>query len=200
MGRRIVPLTLREADEFVRKHHRDHRHHPRTKFHRASVGLVEDDRLVGAVIVGWPLARWTDGDQVAEVVRLAADGSRDACSQLLGAAARIVREWGFARLQMVVEEWERTAPSFLRAAGFAFDGETSGDPWNLGRRTDARRRRDSPSGPKHRYVIDFRPLEGATPGRRKCAGCGTRLPLSARPNRRTCSSTCRSRARRQRAK
>jgi hypothetical protein len=197
VARRIVPLTLREADEFVRSWHRDHRHHPMSRFHRFSLGLLEDERLIGAIIVGFPMARATDLNQVAEVHRLAGDGSKHASSQLLAAAARVTREMGFSRLQMIAEPSERSAPSFLKAARFTFDGETSGSPWDHASRRDGRNRRDSSPNPKHRWIIDFRPVEGVTPGRRRCDGCGQRLPLASRPTRRTCGPTCRKRRSRQ---
>jgi hypothetical protein len=202
----VIPLALTEADEFIRRWHRDHRHHPASKFHKFSLGLLEGDKIIGAIIIGYPMARHTDRHQVTEVNRLAVDGSKDACSQLLARAARACREMGFARFQMFVEPTERTAPSFLRAAGFTLDGETSGAPWdhpsaNATRKSegkDTRTRRSSPRNPKHRWVIDFRPVEGVTPGRRRCNGCGERLPLSSRPERRTCSPACRQLAHRRR--
>jgi hypothetical protein len=157
---------LKDADEFIRTWHREHKFHNESKFHRFSLGLLDGDKLIGAVIVGYPMARSTDRWQVAEVNRLAADGSKDACSQLLGASARVVREMGFARFQMFVEPTEVTAPAFLKAARFRFDGETSGNQWDHLRNptantkeseTENRRRRPSPKNPKHRWVIDFRP-------------------------------------------
>ena len=178
---------------FVRTWHREHKHHPPSRFHRFSIGLMEDDKLIGAVIVGFPMARHTDRHQVAEVNRLATDGSMGSSSHLLVAAAQAAKAMGFARLQMFVEPTERAAPSFLRAARFSFDGETSGAPWDKGRKTDSRHRRPSPPNPKHRWVIDFRPIESVTPVRRSCNVCGNRLPLLSRPDRKTCSDACRMR-------
>ena len=195
MPRTIIPLTLKDADVFVRRWHRVHKSHPQTKFHRFSLGLVEDGKLIGAIIVGFPMALKTDLHQVAEVNRLAADGSKDASSQLLAAAARVVREMGFARFQMFVEPGERTAPSFLKAARFRFDGVTSGKgvPWDHPGRKDGRLRRPRPGTGTHRWVLDFRPIESVTPARRKCDGCKEYLPVDARPNRRTHSAACRQR-------
>ncbi len=195
---KIIPITLREADTLIRTWHRDHRHHLPVKAHRFSLGLLDGDRLVGAVIVGIPMARLTDRHQVAEVTRLAADGTPNACSRLLSAASKAAAAQGYARVEMFVAPTERSAPAFLRAAGFRFDGESSGRQWSHDRKTDNRSRRTSTPGPKHRWVMDFTRLESVTPGRRKCHGCGRLLPVSARSNKLSCSPACRQKAHRKR--
>lgn len=192
---RIIPITLREADSLIRTWHRDHRHHLPVKAHRFSLGLLDGgDRLVGAVIVGIPMARLTDRHQIAEVTRLAANGTPNACSKLLAAASKATAAQGYARLQMFVEPTERTAPAFLKAAGFRLDGRSSGNQWSHERNGDTRSRRASSAGPKDRWVIDFARPESVTPGRRKCHGCGGSLPVGARANKLTCSPACRQRA------
>ena len=199
----IVPLTLTDADRFIRTWHRDHKHHPPIdKLARFSLGLLKDGELVGAIIVGFPIARATDLHQVAEVTRLAADGTPNASSQLLAAAARVVKEMGFARFQMFVEQTEVSAPSFLKAAKMTFDGETSASDWSHDRKKeqDRRERRESTRLPKHRWVMDFHPVQTVTPGRRKCDACKRLLPLGARPNMRTCSSRCRQKLHRNQAR
>jgi hypothetical protein len=201
VSRKIIPLTLNEADVFIRQWHRDHKRHPAIKLHRFSLGLLEGDKLIGAIIVSFPMARLTDLHQVAEVQRLAADGSKDAASQLLGAATRVCREMGFARFQMFVAVSEKTAPAFLKAANFTFDGVTNPSPWEGKKRTKyvRSRRPVDLDDPKHRWVIDFAPIQTVTPGRRKCDGCKRHLPLGSRPNKRTCSDACRQRLARRRA-
>jgi hypothetical protein len=99
---------------------------------------MEDDRLVGAVIVGRPVARLTDQMAIAEVTRLVTDGTTNACSFLYGAAARVARDMGFDSIQTFILSTE-TGTS-LRAAGWTYDGDTDGGNWNRpsrgGRRTD----------------------------------------------------------------
>jgi hypothetical protein len=141
------------------------------------------------------MTRWDDPDQVIEVLRLASNGTPHACSKLLAAVVRVARESGYARVKMVVGAHERSAPSFLSAAGFRFDGQTSGDAWDHPSRRDGRTRRDrEPQGPKHRWIYDLRPIETVTVVRRSCDECGARIRLDARPEKRTCSDRCRQRA------
>jgi hypothetical protein len=194
--REITPLRLADADAFIRHWHREHWRHPRSRFHRFSLGLLQEGRLVGAVIVGTPMSRWDDPQQVAEVLRLATTGAPNASSQLLAAAVRVCREMGYARVKMVVGKHESGAPAFLRATGFRYDGETSGAPWKHSSRQDTRTRVDrEPAGPKDRWTVEFRPLEAGEKRDRghTCHGCGQALPKGSRSHRKTCSDACRKR-------
>jgi len=47
----LIPLTLRQANEFADKHRRDHRPIAYDKF---SIGCVLEGELIGAAIVGYP--------------------------------------------------------------------------------------------------------------------------------------------------
>ncbi len=90
---KIVPLTLKQANEFVANHHR---HHKPVVGHRFSIG-VESDALHGVAIVGRPVARNVDQYRVCEITRLATDGTPNACAKLYGAVRRIAKEMGFDR-------------------------------------------------------------------------------------------------------
>ena len=89
---KVIPLTLAQANEFVA---RLHRHHKPVVGHRFSIGLEQEGMLVAVAIVGRPVARHTDQYRIAEVTRLCSDGTKNACSALYSACARIAREMGF---------------------------------------------------------------------------------------------------------
>lgn len=78
--------------------------------------------FVGAAIVGLPVARKTPQYETSEVTRLVTDGTKNACSFLYAAAARVAREMGFFKIQTFILQEERGIS--LRAAGWKFDGET----------------------------------------------------------------------------
>lgn len=121
----IVPLTLREARAYVDQVHRHHRAPQGGLF---AIGAAEDDRIVGCVIVGKPVARMNDDDYTAEVTRLATDGSRNACSLLYAAAWRACRAMGYRRL---ITYTLATEPgTSLRAAGWRVVGEVKGASWH----------------------------------------------------------------------
>ena len=121
--------------------------------HRFSIGAVNDEgSLVGVSVVGRPVARMTDPYLVAEVTRLCTDGSKNACSLLYGACARICKEMGFSSIQTFILEEEEGVS--LKASGWVFDGISGGGQW---KHTDGKpRRTDQPTQQKARWVKKFR--------------------------------------------
>lgn len=82
----IVPLSLEEANEFVRRHHR---HHQPTVGHKFSIGVAQDGAVVGVAIVGRPLSRNLDDGWTVEVNRICVQqGIKNANSMLYGACKR----------------------------------------------------------------------------------------------------------------
>lgn len=145
MGLTLVPVTLKQANEVVA---RLHRHHQPVVGHRFSIGIAKDGELVGAVIVGRPVAHKTDQYAVAEVTRLVTDGTKNAPSALYGAAARAAKAMGFERIQTFILESE--PGTSLKAAGWKFDGWTNGGTWN--RPSRGGRRDDQPQERKQRWI------------------------------------------------
>ncbi len=148
---RIVPLTLAQANDLVA---RLHRHHKPVQGHRFSLGLEVNGEIVGAAIVGRPVSRGTPAYSVAEVTRLVTDGTRNACSALYGACARVAREMGFDSIQTYILDSE-TGTS-LRASGWELDGYTAGGDWNHSKQYAGTRRTDQPQDPKQRWVKRLR--------------------------------------------
>lgn len=122
---RVVPLTLKQANDLVALMHR---HHKPAQGHRFSLGLMDGEQLVGACIVGRPLARNTGQYDIAEITRLVTDGTPNACSMLYGAAARAAKAMGFRQIQTFILGTE--SGTSLRASGWVLDGTTEGGSWN----------------------------------------------------------------------
>ena len=142
---RIIPLTLKQANELVAKLHR---HHKPVVGHRFSLGAKDkEDVLVGAAIVGRPVARAVEQYETCEVTRLVTDGTKNACSFLYSACARVAREMGFRKIQTYVLNSE-TGTSLV-AAGWTLEAVTAGGDWNHGPRKG--RRTDQPMEKKKRY-------------------------------------------------
>ena len=49
---RLKPISLRDANEYVRKYHR---HHKPVAGHKFSIGCEADGELVGVIIAGRPV-------------------------------------------------------------------------------------------------------------------------------------------------
>lgn len=152
----VIPLELSEANRLVSLWHR---HHQPSQGHRFSIGCVtESGRLVGAAIVGRPVARLAGHPRdVLEVVRLVTDGTKNACSCLYAAAARTGKELGYLSIQTYILEEEHGVT--LRAAGWKCEGLAGGGQW---KHTDGKpRRTDQPIGMKTRWrrtLNEMRPL------------------------------------------
>lgn len=154
---RVVPVTLRQANDFVGVHHR---HSGRRQGHKASIGAAVDGRLVGVAILSMPSGRGLNGTATAEVARLCTDGTRNACSFLYGAAARLAASLGFARLVTYTLETETGAS--LRAAGFEFDGRLWPRSWDCeGRPRGGDGSNSSPGVARLRWFRDLRTKRGS---------------------------------------
>jgi hypothetical protein len=85
----VVPITLREANDFVEAFHR---HSGRTSRDggKFAIGASEEGFLVGVASVGRPVARLLNDSFTAEVLRLcvAKNAPKGACSFLYGASLR----------------------------------------------------------------------------------------------------------------
>ena len=146
----VMPIELATANAFV---DRLHRHHQPVVGHRFSIGCVNDTGLlVGVCIVGRPVARLAGHpSDVAEVTRLATDGTRNASSILYGAAARACHALGFRRIQTYTLPVEGGAS--LRASGWTCEGDAGGGQW---KHTDGKpRRTDQPTETKTRWARTF---------------------------------------------
>ena len=124
----LVPVTLTDAHEFVRQHHRHHRPSVGGLF-AVAVGL--GDKVVGVAVIGRPVARRLQDGWTAEVTRVATDGTRNACSILYGAAWRACRALGYRRL--VTYTLPEEGGASLRGAGWTLigrAGKKGGGGWD----------------------------------------------------------------------
>ena len=126
MSLTIVPISLPEANEFVRTHHRRHNPMPGCKF---CVAVASEDGIVhGVAIVGRPVARLLDDGWTLEVNRTCTDGAKNANSALYGACRRVAFGLGYRKLITYTLPTESGVS--LTAAGWKCIGEAGGGTWN----------------------------------------------------------------------
>jgi hypothetical protein len=111
--KKIRPISLKVAQEFVREHHR---HNKPPVGHKFSVGLFVGDTLVGVAVAGRPIARMLDDGLTLEVTRTCTDGTRNANSMLYGAIVRAATALGYAKCVTYTQHDESGAS--LRGAGW----------------------------------------------------------------------------------
>ena len=117
---KIIPFTLRKANEFVKLHHRHSKIVVGCKFSIAAVN--EADNVIGVAIVGRPVARKLDDGLTGEIVRTCTDGTKNVNSFLYGACARIWKEMGGKRILTYTLSSESGVS--LKAAGYINTSET----------------------------------------------------------------------------
>jgi hypothetical protein len=122
--REIRPLTLKEANAFVEKHHR---HHGGTVGCKFSIGLFESGDLMGVAICGRPVSRFLDNGAICEINRLCTNGGENACSMLYGACCRIAKNMGYEKIITYILESESGAS--LKASNFVCEGKAGGTHW-----------------------------------------------------------------------
>src|SRR5437588_12647348 len=121
-----VPLHLREANEFVGKHHRHNLPVTGCKF---AVGAALDGKLVGVAIAGRPVARKLDDGKTLEVLRVCTDGTPNANSFLYGGVKRIAALMGYQKVITYTLKDESGAS--LKAVGGRIVGEVQPKEWNV---------------------------------------------------------------------
>lgn len=127
---KAVPIGFAEAKEFVE---RIHRHHCSPQGWKFGLGATKNGQLCGVVMVGRPVSRMLDDGKTAEVIRLATDGTRNACSFLYARARQVALLMGFTRIITYILESETGAS--LKAAGWRFVRKAGGGRWSRPSRT-----------------------------------------------------------------
>ncbi len=125
MALEIIPCDLDEANAFILQHHR---HHGTVAGHKFSIACCEGERVCGVAIVSRPVARGLDNGLTLEVVRVATDGTKNACSILYGACRRACFALGYKRL--VTYTLNDESGVSLTAAGWKVIAETKGGSWS----------------------------------------------------------------------
>ena len=127
----IIPISLRQANEYVLEHHR---HHKAVRGCKFCVGLKVDSDMVGVAICGRPVSRHYDNGKTIEINRLCTNGYPNACSKLYGACVRIAKEMGYKKIITYTLESEDGAS--LKASNFVCEGIAGGKIWTGSRCRD----------------------------------------------------------------
>lgn len=116
----VEPITVKAAQNFCAEHHR---HLPRVQGGLFAAAVVAGGEVRGVAIAGHPARVWMGTGRLA-ILRVATDGTRNACSMLYSALCAAGKALGYT------EAWTYTLPdepgTSLRAAGFEFQGFTDG--------------------------------------------------------------------------
>ena len=112
---KIVPLSLKEANEFVTKYHR---HNKKCQGHKFSLGAIFENKLVGVVIVGRPVSRKLDDKLTLEINRncVLDNAPKGTCSFLYSKAIKVWQTMGGKKIITYTLDYE--SGSSLKAVNF----------------------------------------------------------------------------------
>jgi len=99
----IIPIDFKDVCSFVAKHHR---HHKPPQGHKFSIACTQGEKIVGAAIVGRPVARYLDDGWTLEITRLCTNGTKNACSKLYSRCRDIAFRMGYKRIITYILESE----------------------------------------------------------------------------------------------
>lgn len=129
----IVPISLKDANEFVLI---NHRHNKPTQGHKWSLGLLNDcGLLIGVGIVGRPVSRILDDGFTLEILRVCTNGERNSNSFLYGRIVKIARLMGYKKI--ITYTLEKETGASLRAVGAR--PEKASKPSSWGRKNRPRK-------------------------------------------------------------
>lgn len=142
----LRPISIRTAKRITQELHR---HLDAPQGARFALSAWKDGTLVGVALVGNPIARMTmKRDATAiEVIRVATDGTRNACSFLYARAKRAAQALGYVRV--ITKTLPQESGASLRAVGATSHGVCRGEQWDRANRRRAQR----PTQPKIRWEL-----------------------------------------------
>lgn len=142
----LRPISIKAARVIVAEWHR-HLEPPQGA--RFALAAWKDGQLVGVALVGNPQARMTARDKTAaEVIRVATDGTPNACSFLYARAKRAAQALGFVRVLTKTLPEEDGAS--LRAVNAECKGLSKGGQWD---RVNRRRKPAANANPKLQWEL-----------------------------------------------
>jgi hypothetical protein len=123
----LTPISIANANAYVARWHRHHKP-TRGALFALSVIVTGEVEPCGVAIVGRPVARRLQDGRTCEVLRIATDGTRNACSRLLHACRRAAQALGYVRVITYTLASESGAS--LRAVGATISGTVQGRSWD----------------------------------------------------------------------
>lgn len=142
----LRPISIRAAMRVVDEWHR---HLEKPQGAKSAIAAWQDGRVVGVALVGRPVSRMDQRDwRNGEVVRVATDGTKNACSFLYARAKRLLQAMGYQRC--LTKTLPEEGGASLRAVKAKYLGRSRGGSWD---RVNRRRRSRAPKQPKLRWEL-----------------------------------------------
>ena len=128
---KIAPISIRQANEMVKQHHRHSKPTTGAKF---AISVTCDGVVVGVAIIGRPVARQLDDGQTVEVARVCTthESPKNVCSMLYSAAWRAWKAQGGTRI--ITYTLQDETGTSLKASNWRITKEVPAKSWNTPKR------------------------------------------------------------------
>jgi len=122
----IIPMTLKQANEFVDRFHRHNKH---VTGHKFSLGLTHNGELIGVAIVGRPIARNLDNGFNLEVLRVCIkdNAPKGANSKLYARCRAIGQMMGYKKI--ITYTLKSESQSTMKALGAIQECDVKAHEW-----------------------------------------------------------------------
>lgn len=122
----IVPCTIKEANAFIKQHHR---HNGPVVACRIALAVADKQGTIhGVALAGRPIARMLNDGTTLEAVRVCTDGYKHACSMLYAAVWRSAQAIGYT--SMITYSLTTESGASLRACGWQCEATITGRSWD----------------------------------------------------------------------
>ena len=135
MNFKVIPLTLKESNDFVTAHHS---HNKKVQGYKFAIGALFKNKLVGVAIAGRPVSATLDNKKTIELLRSCVldDAPKNTNSFLYGRVWRIAVAMGYEK--MVTYTLMKEQGSACKAIGMKIVGQTrdSSKAWAAKKKQD----------------------------------------------------------------
>tara|TARA_R110000803_G_C11740125_1_gene290929 strand:+ start:43 stop:522 length:480 start_codon:yes stop_codon:yes gene_type:complete len=117
----VVPLTFKEANNFVDEHHS---HNKRVQGYKFAIGALHENILVGVAMCGRPISATLDNKKTIELLRSCVlnEAPKNTNSFLYGRSWRVAEAMGYEK--MITYTLIREKGSACKAIGMKIVGQT----------------------------------------------------------------------------
>lgn len=91
----VRPISLKDANEFVKKYHR---HDIRTVCWKFAISVCDEEGIHGVAICRRPINQKNDDGLTLEIYKLCTDGTFDVDSMLYNSCCRIGTDMGYKKI------------------------------------------------------------------------------------------------------
>lgn len=116
MSFKVIPISIKDANAFVIRHHR---HNSKVRAAKYCIAALKNNTIVGVLVASIPNSRLLNDRLTIEFVRVCTDGTKNAISFLVSKGRRIAQSMGYQKIITYTLQEEYGAS--MKASGFIIE-------------------------------------------------------------------------------